>query len=103
MITASTFTVNLNEVLGLILNIRPDAPSFLIDTCCRFLKDYIDYYPEKYDISCYSWIGMDSLYRWMARVPGPAIRTIFYEDESKKERLFNIIADFDVIVNISSF
>ncbi|KII66712.1 hypothetical protein RF11_03534 [Thelohanellus kitauei] len=79
MITGIPLPEAFHDVMEIVLKISPESPSFLIETACRFLKDIIDhsdYHKTFYGLPA---LDFDSIYKFLAQVPGPASELVTYE------------------------
>ncbi|KII72420.1 hypothetical protein RF11_03661 [Thelohanellus kitauei] len=92
------FSVDFDEVSELIPNIPSNAPSLLIERYCKYLKKFIDHRI----FSGTRRICIDSIYKWLARVPGPATKILGYGDKEAVDKIDDILLDFEVSVDLSS-
>ncbi|KII64049.1 hypothetical protein RF11_09882 [Thelohanellus kitauei] len=104
MIIDTQYPVDFNEVVELILNFEPDAPIFLIETCCKFLKDFFDYYNRHELFKNAQSIDMDKIFKWLRKNIEPAYMSLGYMDNNDPKDIYEqIIPDFEYINNIVLF
>ncbi|KII74990.1 hypothetical protein RF11_10399 [Thelohanellus kitauei] len=86
-ITGTRIISEFREFFELLSNIPTDCPSFFVENYCKYLKEFIDQFSDKLwymdETSKYS----DSIYKWLARVPGPATKILGYDDKNLTIRM----------------
>ncbi|KII71473.1 hypothetical protein RF11_07484 [Thelohanellus kitauei] len=102
MISKAHFSVDFLEFVALILSIPPNGQSLLIKTCCRFLKDLVDRSNSQKLLYGLLPLDINSIYKWLARVSGPASHLIEYKRDSSGDELSGILTDIDVRVYLNS-
>ncbi|KII65621.1 hypothetical protein RF11_10059 [Thelohanellus kitauei] len=98
----SHFPSYFQEVLELILNISPDAPSLLIEKLCQYLKDYIDHYNQCENYPDVAITVLDSIYKWLANKPGPAFKIFSNRRRYCHDEPDDIYSDIDVSSDLNS-
>ncbi|KII63786.1 hypothetical protein RF11_15021 [Thelohanellus kitauei] len=68
MVESAEFPGHLNAIMELISSFPHEAPRFLIEACCRYLRDIIDYFNNLEKISGCPTISLDYIYKWLGRV-----------------------------------
>ncbi|KII67107.1 hypothetical protein RF11_00462 [Thelohanellus kitauei] len=102
MIESSDFPVHFNEIFKLISNFPPEAPSSLFETCCHFLKNVIDYAFYDRNSSDDQIINVNSIYKWLARVPGAVTKWLESQMEWFKFGIYEIIESLKVFLTVKS-
>ncbi|KII67977.1 hypothetical protein RF11_01978 [Thelohanellus kitauei] len=103
MLESPQFPVHLNEVMEMIGDFPPDTPTFLIEACCKFLREVIDHFNDEEMFSNGPPIPFDPIYKWLATVPETVSNLIEIERECNVESLQAIHSDFHVKVVLNSF
>ncbi|KII73624.1 hypothetical protein RF11_06567 [Thelohanellus kitauei] len=102
MITNSPFPVDFDNVLQFIINIPFDAPTILIESCCKFLRDYLYHHNHTKENNHATTISTVSIYKWLARVSALAKNILDYEEQDLIDRIKDIIHDIEVLIDIIS-
>ncbi|KII72045.1 hypothetical protein RF11_05935 [Thelohanellus kitauei] len=100
MINNTVFPVDSYEVLRIILNFKPHAPSLLIKTSCEFLKDFIDHCENTRNGIQIPGTTFDSIYKWLSQVSVPASQVIMHVGASRKDMVSDNISDCKYLNNI---
>ncbi|KII70727.1 hypothetical protein RF11_13721 [Thelohanellus kitauei] len=96
-ITQETFfPKDFRDVIEMIVNIPPDTPSSLVEKFCKSLRDLIDHLNHLENIPDMSSIALDSIYKWLAQIPGPASKIIQDKHGYGDDVLDEILSDTDV-------
>ncbi|KII64027.1 hypothetical protein RF11_14652 [Thelohanellus kitauei] len=90
MIESAEFPVHLNQIMKLINNFPRDAPSFLLEACCRHLKDVLDYFNCLHNTLHDSAVDLNSIYKFFSRIPD-AVATIIELNGKSCDRSFEAI------------
>ncbi|KII62491.1 hypothetical protein RF11_15534 [Thelohanellus kitauei] len=103
MITDTLFPVDFHEILDMILKCPTDAPSPLIEIYCKFLKDFTDHFDRQKKSSDVPTRIYDSIFRWLAQVPGSATKILGYEVDYSQCTYDKVKKDLQFINNIIVF
>ncbi|KII70029.1 hypothetical protein RF11_01334 [Thelohanellus kitauei] len=88
LITDIPLAEGFHELINEILNIGSNAPSELIETCCRFFKSLIDHFTRQKMFYGIALLPLDSIYTWLAKVSGQASKLIQYDRDSEGDILY---------------
>ncbi|KII73878.1 hypothetical protein RF11_10068 [Thelohanellus kitauei] len=103
MITRTIYPTDFHLVLEIILRIKPDNSSFLIESCCIFLHDFIMEFSDYPKHTLVSRIGLESIYKWLACVPEQASKIVIYTNDDRIYDQHLILKDLEYINGIITF
>ncbi|KII72822.1 hypothetical protein RF11_14915 [Thelohanellus kitauei] len=95
------FPVNFRDMVEMILNIWPNARALLIENCLECFKDIIDKFNNGEHVADVAKVSLDSIYKWLALVPGPAFK-IYIKTCYSLVGLDDFLSDIDVCLDLKN-